>query len=66
MNLQTLDFMSGYKTYTGTIVFVLSFLLKDVLTESEVVELVNQIGMVLGASLAVYGIVIKLVKTFRK
>ncbi|HPY53594.1 MAG TPA: hypothetical protein PK505_06325 [Treponemataceae bacterium] len=59
------DFAAGYKTIAGIVVIVAS-LLGAQLAEGEILEAVTAIGQALGAVLTAYGLVMKIVRNYKK
>jgi len=61
--IKYLDFMAGYKTYTGVIVAILSLVLGSILSEGEIVELVTRAGEVGGGLMVIYGLIMKIIRS---
>lgn len=59
------DFLAGYKTFSGLLVAILSLIVAGRMSQDDVVMVVANIGQVVGAILALYGLVMK-IKTGRK
>lgn len=60
-----LDFAQGYKTIAGIIVFALSLAGHQV-SNDEILVVVTGIGEAIGAILTAYGLVMKLVRKYKK
>lgn len=60
-----LDFMSGYKTISGVLVVVLSTVLANYVSQDDVLAGVTAFGQLIGAALALYGLVMKGVKAYK-
>lgn len=65
MKKMNADFAKGYKTASGLVVAILAVLLSRYTTEGELTEIAAQTGQIIGGALAVYGLVMKVIRRVR-
>jgi len=63
--MTNVDFMQGYKTLSGLVVLILSVVLAKYTNEGNLTEIMFNIGQILGAILAVYGLIMKGIRKYK-
>jgi hypothetical protein len=64
-----LDFAQGKKTITGILILILPVMIQLTgwdIDQGSIMEIVNQVFALLGTVLTIYGLVIKVVRNFKK
>lgn len=67
MNLQALDFAQGKKTITGIVIMLsplITYIFGVDLSEGEITQVVERVLEIVGASLTVYGLVMKFARDY--
>jgi hypothetical protein len=63
--MDTLDFAPGLKTVTGLTIAILSIVLANKIPASDIEAVVTNAGQIIGAALALYGLIIKIYRNYQ-
>jgi len=61
-NFNTMDFAQGYKTLIGVSIVIVTMFAGQYLTADEIGTAVNGVAQIIGAGLAVYGLIMKIIR----
>lgn len=60
-----MDFLPGLKTNIGLVVAIISLVLGTHATSDQIAEIVSNVGQIIGAVLAVYGLIMKIYRSYK-